>query len=462
MTHKSVHEWGRVPVGEGGFTRAEANRLLAAARAHPCGGVEGTAILVDHHTHLTARQVVGVLAARGCSLEILPKVDPASADEDDVTVRRRLIGMLDVALGLDLSSGGTAQLARQGETLLDILIRLFADRLLDEVRRGLPRRYQMREDDLPALRGQMDVVRQFTRHAVRPDWLACRFDTLEADTPLLRIMKAAVVFLGKHARAVETRRRLTELRHLLDDVRDISPASLPWDRVQLDRSNRRWRSLHDLARLFLMRDWQATHHRDRAGEGITLLFPMNDLFETYIAALLRRALAGSDLEMTAQGGLQYCLGDWPKEEQEPVAPHLFQTRPDIVLRRAGRIVAIVDTKWKALAEPFTGKGGVSQADVYQLMAYAKVYGCRDLMLLYPGAPDGIGVGLSGERASYHMAGGGERLRIAQIDVAQDRDAVVADLRDLFGEKKRLVAAATGYRTTGPTSARLATGSLEIG
>ena len=32
-------------------------------------------------------------------------------------MRRRLIGMLDIALGLDLSSGGAAQLARQGETL---------------------------------------------------------------------------------------------------------------------------------------------------------------------------------------------------------------------------------------------------------------------------------------------------------------------------------------------------------
>ncbi len=425
MTHKSVHEWGRVPVGDGGFSRAEANQLLAAARAHPCGGTEGTAILVDHHKHLSTRQVIGVLAGKGCSLEILPKVDPDSPGEDAVTVRQRLIGMLDVALGFDLSSGGAAQLARQGETLLDILIRLFADRLLDEVRRGLPRRYLLCEDDLPALRGRMDVVRQFTHHAVRPDRLACRFDSLESDTPLLQVMKATVVFLGRHVRAAETRRRLTELRHLLDEVSDVPPSSLPWDRVQLDRSNRRWRSLFDLAKLFLKRDWQATHHREKAGEGVTLLFPMNDLFESYVAALLRRALAGSDIEVTEQGGLKYCLGEW--REGESCEGHLFQTRPDILLRRGGEIVSIIDTKWKAISKPFEGKGGVSQADVYQLMAYARIYECSDLMLLYPSAPGDVG----GERQSFGMTRGAERLRIAQVDIAGRREHVMRSLSVMF-------------------------------
>ena len=114
MTHLSVREWGRVPVGEGGFTRSQADALLAAARAHPCSHEEGTNVLVDLHTKLSARQMVGVIAAEGCSLEILPKVDPELADEDAATVRSRLMRMLQMALGLDLSIGATADLARQG------------------------------------------------------------------------------------------------------------------------------------------------------------------------------------------------------------------------------------------------------------------------------------------------------------------------------------------------------------
>lgn len=407
-----------------GFSRAQANSLLAAARAHRSGGREGTAILTDHHRHVTAGQVVGVLAASGCSLEILPKVDPDALEEAPATVRSRLVHMLDVALGLGLSEGGTAPLARQSETLLDILIRIFAGKLLDEVRRGLPRLYVQCEDDLPALRGRLDVVRQFSAHAVRPDRLACRFDALVADTPLLQIMKAAVVFLGRHARAAETRRHLIELRHLLEDVRDVPLRAVPWDKVQLDRSNRRWRSLLAMAKLFLKRDWQATHHEARAGDGITLLFPMNDLFEAYVAALLRRALAGSGIEVVAQGGLRNCLGEW-SEGEDCTGTH-FQTKPDMILRRGGRDIAIIDTKWKRLGAPDDRKDGVSQADVYQLMAYARLYDCSDLMLLYPAPPEADG----GVRRSWGIHGGPERLRIATLNVARSVPEIVASLRAL--------------------------------
>ena len=429
MTHLWVHEWNRVSVGEGGFSRGQADTLLAAARAHACGGREGTAILADHHRHLTAGQVVGVLAAPGCSLEILPKVDPDAVDAPLPDVRRRLVQMLDVALGLGLSEGGAAPLARQSETLLDILIRSFADKLLAEVRRGLPRRYNHCEEDLSVLRGRLDVVRQFTAHAVRPDRLACRFDQLDVDTPLMRIMKAAVVILGKHARAAETRRRLIELRHLLDDVTDVPPKALPWDRVQLDRSSRRWVSLHALAKLFLKRDWQATHHSARAGEGITLLFPMNDLFEAYVAALLRRALAGSGVEVVAQGGFVRCLGDW--SEGQDCQGHTFQTKPDIILRRGGKPVAIIDTKWKKLGAPEDRKHGVSQSDVYQMMAYARLYRCRELALLYPSAPGKEDL----NKVTFGIHGGPERLRIATLDLARKAPAIVASLAALCGVRE---------------------------
>ena len=45
---------------------------------------------------------------------------------------------------------------------------------------------------------------------------------------------------------------------------------------------------------------------------------------------------------------------------------------------------IIDTKWKRLAPVIDDpKQGVSQADVYQMMAYGRIYGCSELMLLYP-------------------------------------------------------------------------------
>ncbi|WP_295635722.1 McrC family protein [Novosphingobium sp.] len=383
----------------------------------------GTNILVDRYTEIWAQQAVGVIAAPGCSLEILPKID-ATSDDNDETIRTRLVSMLDIALGLKLGDGQALAMARQNETLLDILIRLFADRLLAEARRGLPRAYMAQEENLAALRGRLDVIRQFTHNAVRPDRLACRFDTLLPDTPLLRVMKACVLMLRRHARVLETQRRLDELRFLLAEVSDVPVNALPWAQVRIDRTNRRWETLYGLAKLFLKREWQRTNHDAKAGQGITLLFAMNDLFEAYIAALARRALLGSDLTVHSQGGLRYCLmeeGDGGKER--------FQTTPDILIKRNGQVVMVIDTKWKLIGRnPEDKKRGVSQSDVYQMMAYARLYQCGEVMLLYP---HHASLGSEALDAGYGMMEGDERLRIASVDLVAGKRAVEQQLEGLI-------------------------------
>ena len=433
MTHFTVREWGRVGVhsDEGlipaqHFSRRQANALLAAARAHPLGGNEGTAILSDHHRHLTARQQVGVIAAAGCSLEILPKIDREDA-QDEEGVRRRLVHMLDVALGLNIGDGQAAAMAKQNLSLLEILIRLFADRLFGEAKRGLPRAYMPQQEDLPSLRGRLNVTRQFTFNAVRPDRLACKFDILIADTPLLQIMKSCVLFLRRHAVASETVRRLDELRFLLADVSDLSPTVLPWKQVKIDRTNRRWEMLYNLARLFLKREWQATHADPAMRHGISLLFPMNKLFEAYITALTRRALVGTNLTVHAQSGFLNCLIEEGDNGMES-----FQTKPDIRINDGQRTVMVIDTKWKRISNKIDDKKrGVSQADIYQMMAYARLYRPTEVMLLYPHHAD---LAATPVDASYEMRGGGEKLRIASVDLSGADTAVANQLLNLISPK----------------------------
>nr|WP_272917380.1 restriction endonuclease [Alteraurantiacibacter buctensis] len=375
---------------------------------------------------MRVKQFVGVIAAAGCSLEILPKVDPLASDESAPTVRNRLMRMLEIALDLKIGVGAETSMARQSETLLDILIRNFADRLLTETRRGLPRAYRQREKDLPSLRGRLDVVRQFTTHAVRPDRLACRYDVLSSDIALMQIMKAAVVLLRKLARSTETQRRLDELRFVLADVADVATSGLPWERVHIDRTNRRWEALYRLARLLLKREWQATHHDARLENGLTLLFPMNDLFEAYVAALAARVLRGTGLSVHSQGGRLFCL-----TEEDGGRPR-FQTRPDLLIKRGSETLKVIDTKWKCLSARRIDdeKQGISQADVYQMMAYGRLYDCRDLLLLYP-----YHAGLAGQTfpRAFSINNSKDWLSVATLDVTQTEAEVVSALSALLAE-----------------------------
>ncbi|MFA5988834.1 MAG: restriction endonuclease [Sphingomonas sp.] len=307
----------------------------------------------------------------------------------------------------------------QRETLLEILIRLFSEKLVDAVRQGLPRRYVEHADDLPTLRGRLNVMRQFTALAVEPSRLACRFDALTPDIALNRIMKAAITRLSRIARTTDNQRRLRDLAFAYADIADVPVAALRWDEVTLDRTNVRWRELLNLARLLLGDRFQTTSAG--GSDGFSLLFEMNILFEEYVARMLRRALADTDLRVVSQGGRLYCL-----ETDERRG--LFQTRPDILIKRDSDVVQIIDTKWKRIAARIDDpKQGVSQADVYQMMAYGRLYGCSKLTLLYPHHREaGCDEGVIGD---YAINGSEDRLELFAIDVARGED-MAARLADV--------------------------------
>lgn len=421
MICRSLQEWGRLGVQMGdegdGISRVTADKLIAAARTLSVRGRGAQSVLIDRHTHLQAQQVVGVLTAPGVTLEILPKIDSLGA----AATRHNLVHMLATVCDLKLASGAITDLGWQPHDLLEILIRLFCDQLFAAVRRGLPRRYIDEAADLTTLRGRLDLQRQFTALAVSPQKLACRYQALSSDIALNRIMKAAVCRLSSLARAPENQRRIAELLFAFADVSDTPFDRLPWESVVLDRTNIAWESLLNFARLILGRRFQTTS--TGGGRGFSLVFEMNTLFEEYIGRMVRRALMGSGLEVRLQGPANHVLA----EESGTLR---FATRPDVVVSREGVPVLIIDTKWKRLAGAADdSKQGVEQADVYQMIAYSRVYECRRLMLLYP---HHSGVGAEEGRFRTYRIRGDEDAKLSMAAISLSNLAQVWErLRDIL-------------------------------
>lgn len=211
------------------------------------------------------------------------------------------------------------------------------------------------------------------------------------------------------ARRTETQRRLRDLAFAYADIEDVPVAALRWE-IVLDRTNARWRELLSLARLLLSGRFQTTHAG--GSNGYSLLFEMSTLFEKYVARMLQRALNNSDLSVITQGGRLYCL------ETESESPRgLFQTRPDILIKRGNTVLQVIDTKWKRIGlRADDPKQGIAQSDIYQMMAYGRLYHCDRLTLLYPhhtllGPTDGV-VG------QYRVTSGEDRLEVASINITR--------------------------------------------
>lgn len=409
MIRRTLFEWRSLSYGKGDdqIPDLEAGRLAAVARASPLGGPGGGRILSHGRHDLRAKQVVGILAADGVVLEILPKIDVPDGAGALGETRRRLVHMLAVAIDVKIAVGAVSDLDWQRDTLLEILISLFVRKLSDEVRKGMPRRYVGCQEDLPALRGRLDLTRQLTRLIASPGRLACEFDALSPDILLNQIMKTAVLRLATLSRSAENQRRLRELAFFYADIADVAPGSIAWDALVLDRTNARWRELVNLARLFLGERFQTTSAG--GARGFSLLFEMHNLFEQYVARILKRALSGTGVQVLAQGGRLFCL------EDEETAAGRFMTRPDILIKRGGVVEMVIDTKWKRISRRIDDpKQGVSQSDVYQMMAYGHLYQCDQLLLLYP---HHAGLGVEEGLASRHrLTGTKARLATATLNL----------------------------------------------
>ena len=423
MIRRTIREWERIGYGtdETTIPAPQADRIAATARASDFSRIGGDGVLEHGRKGLRARGVVGVIATPDCQLEILPKIESAGeSGVDNATLRHRLIHMLAMAWNIRVDAGAMTQLGWQRDTILELLIRLFCNKLADAVRQGMPRQYTDQEADLPALRGRLDVTRQFSALAVSPQKLACRFDGLSHDIALNQVMRAAIGKLSRLARAPDNQRLLRELSFAYADTSKVSTGALRWDLIVLDRTNSRWRELLTLARLFL----NDRHQQTSAGpiHGHALLFEMNVLFEAYVARLLARALADTDLSVSAQGGLRDCLFEGEIGR--------FRTRPDLIVRRGGWISLVIDTKWKRITHVDDPKQGVSQADVYQLMVYGRVYDCPHVMLLFPHHA-ALPPEPTLQRYSIAKPHAEESLFVATLDVTGSRRTHEAALRDLI-------------------------------
>ncbi|WP_335727781.1 5-methylcytosine restriction system specificity protein McrC [Rhizobium gallicum] len=157
MPAYTVREWDKLAygAGEGRIPEGHASKLAALAERSVFAGRGGGGVL-EHGRHaLRARGIVGILSTGDVSLEILPKIDVApseAVDQQNAAIRKRLVHMLAVALDLKIDLGVVTDLAWQRETLLEILIRIFCNKLTEALRKGMPRRYVTRDEDLSVLR----------------------------------------------------------------------------------------------------------------------------------------------------------------------------------------------------------------------------------------------------------------------------------------------------------------------
>ena len=107
---------------------------------------------------------------------------------------------------------------------------------------------------------------------------------------------------------------------------------------------------------------------------LALLFPMEFLFENYVAHQLRQQYPKREHKTQDRA---YSLVENHRGKR------IFQMKPDIVMRKEERTI-VLDTKRKMINENNREKKyDISQSDMYQLFAYSQKYNSDSVYLIYP-------------------------------------------------------------------------------
>lgn len=433
MSVLTLREYDTLSIGEGfscegrkSLTHAQVDALERLSERLKAAGLKGDLFRHANRTTLKAQQFVGVMQLGRDAVEVIPKIDGL----EDRHARINLFRMLARTRRLAIHEADLARLALQNLNILEIFIRLFCDKLFTEVHRGLVSRYERRTDNVPSLRGKLLTGLQATLNAFHPERFQCEFDEFTVDTPLNRVLKAAVRRLRRVTRDGDNARRLAELDFILEGVSDVTADALEWHRLHFDRANRRYEPLVTMARMILQNRSQDV--TSGGVEGFGLVFDMNELFEEYIGEVTRATFTPLGCQVILQGPARSLLRD------QDSGMDVFQTRPDITIQRDGQPVWIIDTKWKPLDEQ-ERKQGVAQADVYQMLGYARRYGVGDVFLLYP-HQDRMETD-AGRQRSFRILGepvgsavemDGQRIHVATVDLS-DLDKVPGQLRTVLSE-----------------------------
>ena len=320
---------------------------------------------------------VGVMRSpAGFQLEVLPKLGRA-IEGGAAAARRLLIDMLKCLPGFRHIRTDSAHLLATRMPLLEVFIAEFLAAVEHVVKRGLRRDYVSEQSNLFALRGKLLVSQQLRENLQRPDRFFTDHDEFSPNRPENRLLHAALrKVLG--VTVSELNQRLArELVFVFADAPPSAQVGEDLQRVRFDRGMSHYADAVAWARLILQEESPLTGAG--SNDAPSLLFPMEALFEAFVAKHLARQLR-QPLVLKTQARLHHLVrhqgDDW------------FRLKPDLLVRDGARECLVLDTKWKLInSRKFNGtdKYGLAQADFYQLQAYGQSYlkAKGDVVLVYP-------------------------------------------------------------------------------
>ena len=325
---------------------------------------------------ITAKNYVGVITMNdGTTIEILPKIFSHAAftdeEEKEKKVKKLLIDMLKTLRNTPFKSLQATNVNIDKLSIFEIFIRMFVDEVFYIVKRGLKCDYETIQSNENVFKGKMVFAVQIKHNYAHKERSFVEYDEFNTNRAENKILKSTLSYLYKCTTSSRNKSDIKTLLNAFNSVDESNEYKSDFAKIVPDRKTADYQTALMWSKVFLMGKSFTSFSGSEVA--FALLFPMETLFESYIAAQLKKMLGHSEYSLSAQDKT-YHLFDGPRK---------FLMKPDIVIKnKALAQVFVMDTKWKVLSAD-KANYAIPQADMYQMYAYQKKYTSENVTLLYP-------------------------------------------------------------------------------
>ena len=331
---------------------------------------------------IKARNLVGIVKIDDLTIQILPKILPNVSlknREDRGRLIRALVKMLEIAWDIPPLDITITSLPEEMNLIIEVLITLYSIKLLEALKEGFYKEYVNIEEDAPYVKGQINFNR-YVQHWERRHIIPIRYNDRDPDNTINRTLKYGTHLATMHTNSRDNRVRLNAIRDIMYAVSDVVVSSREIERIAFNRLNERFRPLVNLAKVFIKH--RTPIYKMGESQMYSFLIPMERLFEEFVANLLKYHI----LPKCCKDAEIYIQDETKRIPDLKKPPYLleggrFSLKPDILIRIDDKNY-IIDTKYKILKLQ-ERMVGVSQQDVYQMLAYTIAFKSEKTMLLYP-------------------------------------------------------------------------------
>lgn len=324
---------------------------------------------------VTFKNYVGLIQMKNnYQIQVLPKIEFANGEKDET--KKVFMRMLRSMKDFPSKVFTNTNLKMDRMNLYEIFINMYLQEVRQLVKHGIKSSYVCQEDNLTVFKGKLLVNEHIKRNISHKERLYVGFDEYQVNRPENKLVKSTLLKLQKLTTSAENSKEIRQLLTAFELVEPSMNYDKDFSKVVIDRNTKDYEMLMKWSKVFLKNKSFTTFSGTESARA--LLFPMEKVFESYVARNMKKVFSRANWEVSAQDKGHYLFNILNGEKHKK-----FALRPDLVVTRDDGSIVILDTKWKSLINDKVSNYGISQADMYQMYAYSKKYKTSEIWLLYP-------------------------------------------------------------------------------